>query len=68
MCGFKGAIIADLAHLSCNPSALLIMSGLAKARDILEPIKSKFPWISYADLWTLAGVVAIESMGGEGQV
>ena len=39
-------------------------AGLGKARDLLEPIKAKFPWISYADLWTLAGVVAIESMGG----
>ncbi len=39
-------------------------AGLAKAREILEPIKKKFPWISYADLWTLGGVVAIETMGG----
>lgn len=39
-------------------------NGLVVARDLLEPIKKKFPWISYADLWTLAGVVAIESMGG----
>lgn len=35
------------------------------SRALLEPIKAKYPWISYADLWTLAGVVAIESMGGE---
>ena len=34
------------------------------ARDVLEPIKKKFPGISYADLWTLAGVVAIKEMGG----
>ena len=40
-------------------------AGLAKARAILEPIKAKFPWISYADLWTLAGVVSVEAMGGE---
>ncbi|KAL6784691.1 hypothetical protein ACKKBF_B02810 [Auxenochlorella protothecoides x Auxenochlorella symbiontica] len=39
-------------------------AGLGDARDILEPIKKKFPWISYSDLWTLAGVVAIEAMGG----
>ncbi|CAG8468878.1 4100_t:CDS:2 [Paraglomus occultum] len=39
-------------------------AGLDKARAFLEPIKQKHPWISYADLWTLAGVVAIESMGG----
>jgi catalase (peroxidase I) len=30
----------------------------------LEPIKKKHPWISYADLWTLGGVAAIEAMGG----
>ena len=30
----------------------------------MEPIKEKHPWISYADLWTLAGVVSVEAMGG----
>eukprot|EP00210_Caulerpa_lentillifera_P000998 g961.t1 len=39
-------------------------AGLDVARNLLEPIKAKFPWISYSDLWTLAGVVAIEEMGG----
>jgi catalase (peroxidase I) len=39
-------------------------AGLAVARDLLEPIKAAHPWISYADLWTLAGAVAIEAMGG----
>jgi len=39
-------------------------AGLDKARAVLEPIKAKFPWISYADLWTLAGVVSVEAMGG----
>ncbi len=29
-----------------------------------EPVKAAFPDLSYADLWTLAGVTAIESMGG----
>jgi cytochrome c peroxidase len=38
-------------------------AGLASARNFLEPIKQKHG-ISYADLWTLAGVVAIEQMGG----
>jgi hypothetical protein len=33
-------------------------------RNLLEPIKAKFPWITYADLYTLAGVTAIEAMGG----
>ena len=39
-------------------------AGLKTARDVLEPVKKAFPWISYADLWTLAGAVAIEEMGG----
>jgi cytochrome c peroxidase len=39
-------------------------AGLKKARDFLEPIKAKYPKLSYADLWTLAAVVAIEKMGG----
>ena len=39
-------------------------AGLEHARKFLEPIKQKFPAISYADLWTLAGVVAIEAMNG----
>lgn len=39
-------------------------AGLAVPRTLLEKIKSKYPEISYADLWTLAGVVAVEEMGG----
>ncbi|KAJ3211753.1 heme peroxidase [Entophlyctis luteolus] len=39
-------------------------AGLAVARSVLEPIKKKFPQITYADLWTLAGVVAVQEMGG----
>jgi len=39
-------------------------AGLQHARVFLEPIKKKYDWITYADLWTLAGVVAIEEMGG----
>lgn len=39
-------------------------AGLEYARLFLEPIKSQYPWITYADLWTLAGVVAIKEMGG----
>nr|KAJ3418130.1 cytochrome c peroxidase [Polyrhizophydium stewartii] len=39
-------------------------AGLEHARAFLEPIKTKHPWISYADLWTLAGVASIEAMGG----
>ncbi|KAF2461678.1 heme peroxidase [Lineolata rhizophorae] len=39
-------------------------AGLHAARDFLEPIKEKFPWISYSDLWTLAAVCAVQEMGG----
>jgi len=39
-------------------------AGLKDARAFLEPIKKKHPWISYADLWTLSGVVSVEAMGG----
>jgi cytochrome c peroxidase len=38
-------------------------AGLKHARDKLEPVKQKFPAISYSDLWTLAGVVAVQQMG-----
>ena len=39
-------------------------AGLQHARVFLEPVKAKHPWITYADLWTLAGTVAIEEMDG----
>lgn len=38
--------------------------GLSLAVARLRPVKSKFPTLSHADLFTLAGVVAIEHMGG----
>ncbi|KAJ3080091.1 cytochrome c peroxidase [Quaeritorhiza haematococci] len=39
-------------------------AGLDKARAFMEPIKQKHSWITYSDLYTLGGVVAVESMGG----
>ncbi|KAF5656894.1 heme-binding peroxidase [Fusarium heterosporum] len=39
-------------------------AGLQNARVSLEPVKSLHPWITYSDLWTLAGVTAIRAMGG----
>eukprot|EP00298_Acanthocystis_sp_HF-20_P004093 c14430_g1_i2.p1 GENE.c14430_g1_i2~~c14430_g1_i2.p1 ORF type:complete len:337 (+),score=158.49 c14430_g1_i2:53-1063(+) len=39
-------------------------AGLQKARERLESVKRNHPNLSYADLWTLAGVVAVETMGG----
>jgi len=45
-------------------SAFGANAGLEHARARLEKIKQKYPDMSYADLWTLAGVVAVEAMGG----
>jgi len=39
-------------------------AGLHIARQKLEKVKAQFPWISYGDLWTLGGVVAVQEMGG----
>ena len=39
-------------------------AGLNIERDILLPCKKAFPELSYADIWTLAGSVAIEFCGG----
>ncbi|KAI0779402.1 cytochrome c peroxidase [Fomes fomentarius] len=39
-------------------------NGLNVARTLLEDVKKEFPWISYGDLWTLAGVAAIQELGG----
>lgn len=33
--------------------------GLDIARQVLEPVKKKYPDVSYADLWTLAGAVSL---------
>ncbi len=39
-------------------------AGLKIMQAILEPVKRKFPELSYADMWTLAGCQAIKLMGG----
>ncbi|KAJ1851823.1 heme peroxidase [Coemansia sp. RSA 2703] len=39
-------------------------NGLEHARNRLEPLKKKYPNISYADLYTLAGVVGVQELGG----
>jgi hypothetical protein len=38
--------------------------GLSIVRDMLYPVKQRHPEISYADLWCLASVAAIEFSGG----
>jgi catalase (peroxidase I) len=62
--GLEKARFDRLSCLACifhrsNPSCVSSYS-----RAFLEPIKKKFDWLSYGDLWTLAGVVSIEDMGG----
>ena len=37
-------------------------AGLSVARALLEKVKAKHPGISYADLWSLGGVVAVQEM------
>ena len=39
-------------------------AGLLATQSLLEPLKAKYPQCSYADLWVLASLVAIEAMGG----
>ena len=39
-------------------------AGLIHARNFMEDIKKQFPWITYSDLWTLGGVVAVQELGG----
>ncbi|EED87450.1 predicted protein [Thalassiosira pseudonana CCMP1335] len=39
-------------------------AGLEVARSFLEPVKAKFPQISYSDLWILAAYVGLEHTGG----
>jgi len=39
-------------------------AGLHVARNLMEKLKKEFEWISYGDLWTLAGVCAVQEMGG----
>jgi catalase (peroxidase I) len=43
-------------------------AGLDVARKALEGVKEKYPEVSYADLYTLAGVVAVEEAGYVGFV
>src|SRR5690606_22166501 len=38
--------------------------GLGIIRDLLLPVKKNHPEISFADLWTFAGLCALEFMGG----
>jgi catalase (peroxidase I) len=33
-------------------------------KDMLKPVKDKFPGVSTADIWAMAGLVAVEVTGG----
>lgn len=57
--GSAGATMRFEPEMSWGANA-----GLKTAQDLLEPVKRKFPAVSYADLWIYAAVVAIEEMGG----
>lgn len=57
--GAAGATMRFDPELSWGANA-----GLKLAQDLLEPIKKKYPQVSYSDLWIFAAGVAIEEMGG----
>lgn len=63
-----GQCVSLSLSLAFSPPADLLFSlldaGLYHAINFLLPIQAKHPWISHADLWTLAGVTAVEAMGG----
>lgn len=42
---------------SLLPSSSISNAGLEIARNLLEPLKAKYPGVTYADLWTFAGKV-----------
>jgi len=39
-------------------------AGLSIVRDMLHEVHKKYPDVSQADLWTLAGALAVEFAGG----
>ncbi|KAJ7282899.1 heme peroxidase [Mycena rebaudengoi] len=56
---------SNYATMRFEPEALHgANAGLNIARGLMEKIKQQFPWISYGDLWTLAGVAAVQEMAG----
>jgi len=57
--GSEGALMRFKPEMDWAANA-----GLAFARSRLESIKKEFPEVSFGDLWSFAGSVAIEEMGG----
>ena len=59
------SISSNYATMRFDPESLHgANAGLQVARDLMEKVKRDVPWISYGDLWTLAGVAAIQEMAG----
>ncbi|KMT09583.1 hypothetical protein BVRB_6g130390 [Beta vulgaris subsp. vulgaris] len=54
--GPNGSIRNELSNPANN--------GIKTAIDFCEPVKAKYPKVTYADLYQLAGVVAVEVTGG----
>lgn len=57
--GSNGATMRFEPEISDDANA-----GLRLMQEIIKPVKQKFPDLSYADLWTLAGTQAIALTGG----
>lgn len=57
--GSDGATMRFEPEISWGANA-----GLGYAQSLLEPIKKRFPQVSYSDLWIFAACVAVEEMGG----
>lgn len=56
---------SNYATMRFEPESLhAANNGLNVARAVMEKVKTEFDWISYGDLWTLAGVCAVQEMAG----
>ena len=54
-------MISNYATMRFEPESVHeANNGLHIARGLMEQVKKEFEWISYGDLWTLAGVAAIQ--------
>ncbi|KAH0855767.1 hypothetical protein HID58_084028 [Brassica napus] len=58
----KRSLRALIAERQCAPIVLLL--ARTALITLLEPVKERFPSMSYADIYQLAGVVAVEITGG----
>ncbi|CAI5494591.1 unnamed protein product [Closterium sp. Naga37s-1] len=78
-CAERGICVAAYSPLGCGqtrsggPNASIRSeleythggnAGMKIGIDLLEPVKAKHPRVSYADIYQLAGVIAVEVTGG----